>query len=147
MLCYGSFIFILVKKSFIVYNFRESLPTSLRNRTSIVHYTKEMESCVSMYLLPYLSANCIRHYTRGGGKAVDHRGHIHSHRGQTFCRRGQNSHRGVRLVTTVAVRNRRSHAALAQPQNQTRDSGNNQCAGTPCFQRFSRYSVHSLCIK
>ena len=50
------------------------------------------------------------------------------------------------IVTTVTVRNRRSRAALAQPQNQTRDSGNNQCAGTPCFQRFSRYSVHSLCI-
>ena len=147
MLCYGSFIFILVKKSFIVYNFRESLPTSLRNRTSIVHYTKEMESCVSMYLLPYLSANCIRHYTRGGGKAVDHRGHIHSHRGQTFCRRGQNSHRGVRFMTTVATCNSRSHAALAQFQKHTRDSSNNQRAGIPCFQRFSRYSVHSLCIK
>ena len=83
---------------------------------------------------------------KGRGQNRDHRGHIHSHRGQTFCRRGQNSHRGVRLLTTVAVRNRRSHAALAQPQNQTRDSGNTLCAGTPCFQRFPRYSVHAPCI-
>ena len=50
------------------------------------------------------------------------------------------------IVTTVTVCDRRSRAALAQPQNQTRASGNNQYAGTPCFQRFFLYSVHSLCI-
>ena len=63
---------------------------------------------------------------KGRGQNRDHRGHIHSHR-------GQNSHRGVRFVTTVAVHNRRSCAALAQPQNQTRDSSNTLCAGTPLF--------------
>ena len=39
-----------------------------------------------------------------------------------------------------------SHALPAQPQNQTRDSSNTQCTGTPCFQRFFQYSVHALCI-
>ncbi len=86
-------------------------------------------------------------HNKGRGQNRDHRGHIHSHRGQAISRRGQNSHIGVRFVTTVAARYRRSHAALAQPQNQTRDSSNTQFARIPCFQRFSRYSVHSLCIK
>ena len=63
-----------------------------------------------------------------------------------ISRRGQNSHIGVRFVTTVAARYRSSHAALAQPQNQTRDSSNVQYAGIPCFQWFFLYSVHSLCI-
>ena len=61
---------------------------------------------------------------KGRGQNCDHRGHIHSHRGQTFWRRGQHSHRGVRFMTTVAVHKRRSHIALAQPQKQTRNSSN-----------------------
>ena len=40
-------------------------------------------------------------WTRGGVKNCDHRGHIHSHRGQTFSGRGQNSHRGVRFVSKI----------------------------------------------
>ena len=52
------------------------------------------------------------------------RGQNRDHWGQTFSRRGQNSHRVVRFMTTVAVRNRRSRAALAQSQKQTRDSSN-----------------------
>ncbi len=35
---------------------------------------------------------------------------------------------------------------VMQSQKQTRDSDNIQCARTPYFQRFSRYSVHALCI-
>ncbi len=56
-------------------------------------------------------------------------------------------HGGVRFVTTVAERGHCFYAAPVQPQKQTRDSSNTQCAGIPCFQRFSRYSVLTLCIK
>ena len=64
----------------------------------------------------------------------------------SFDHRVQMPLRGRSKVTAPPPTGPDSHTVLAQPQKQTRDSDNTQCAGIPCFQRFSRYSVHSLCI-